>query len=122
MEVLRVGRRLEQMGEGIHVYDIFRSILDYVGRGWFEQANRILDNCCDDDDDDDDDDDSGCEAEDRMEEECDSSEADDGDLKPAARTDGGTEGTSSAQSRSSSRARPRSSTADDVDFTQFHLE
>ena len=118
MEVLRVGRRLEQMGEGIHVYDIFRSILDYVGRGWFEQANRILDNCCDDDDDDD----SGCEAEDRMEEECDSSEADDGDLKPAARTDGGTEGTSSAQSRSSSRARHRSSTADDVDFTQFHLE
>lgn len=121
VEVLRVGRRLEQMGEGIYVYDIFRSILDYVGRGWFEQANRVLENCCDDDDDDDDEY-SGCEAEDRMEEECDSSEADDGDLKPAARTDGGTEGASSAQSRSSSNARPRSSTADDVDFTQFHLE
>ena len=123
MEVLRVGRRLEQMGEGIYVYDIFRSILDYVGRGWFEQANRVLeDNCCDDDEEDDDNDDSGCEMEDRMEEECDSSEADDGDLKPAARTDGDTEDASSDQSRSSSRARPRSSTADDVDFTQFHLE
>ena len=121
VEVLRVGRRLEQMGEGIYVYDIFRSILDYVGRGWFEQANRVLENCCDEEEEDDDDE-SGCETEDRMEECDNSSEADDGDLKPAARTDGDTEGTSSAQSRSSSRARPRSSTADDVDFTQFHLE
>ena len=41
VEILRVGRRLEQMGEGIYVYDIFRSILQFVGRGWFEQeANK----------------------------------------------------------------------------------
>jgi len=110
VEVLRVGRRLEQMGEGIYVYDIFRSILHYVGRGWFEQnANKCLGNCCDDDD-------SRCETEDRMEE-CDS-EADDGDLKPAARLEGDAEGASFARSI---RARPQSSSAD-VDFTQFHLE
>ena len=117
VEILRVGRRLEQMGEGIYVYDIFRSILQFVGRGWFEQeASKSADDCCDACSDDD----NSCDVE-----ECDIEENEDGaygDLKPAARRDGdiGNAGNTQSRSRSSSRTRSRSSS--DVDFTQFHLE
>jgi hypothetical protein len=104
------------MGEGIYVYDIFRSILQFVGRGWFEQeANKCADDCCDTCSEDD----NTCDME-----ECDIEENEDGadgNLKPAARRDGDTgNNNSNAQSRSSSRTRLRSSS--DVDFTQFHLE
>ena len=96
------------MGEGIYVYDIFRSILQFVGRGWFEhEANKCTGECCDSDMEE-------CETEENED------EADDGDLKPAARSDGDTGDFSNAHNRSSSRARPRSSS--DVDFTQFTLE
>lgn len=108
VEVLRVGRRLEQMGEGIHVYDIFRSILQFVGRGWFEQEAF---NCCDSDDD------NSCNMEGMGESD---NEGGDGDLKPAARSDEDTGSAVDAQQHSGSR--PRSPPNDEVDFTQFHLE
>ena len=117
VEILRVGRRLEQMGEGIYVYDIFRSILQFVGRGWFEQeASKSADDCCDACSDDD----NSCDME-----ECDLEENEggaDGDLKPAARRDGDIGNASNTQSRSRSSSRTRSRSSSDVDFTQFTLE
>ncbi|GMH60168.1 hypothetical protein TrST_g8378 [Triparma strigata] len=35
LEVLRVGKRLEQTGTGLHVLDLWPFILGFCGRGWF---------------------------------------------------------------------------------------
>ena len=35
MELLRVGKRLEQMGSGIFI-DLWPLVLSFCGRGWFE--------------------------------------------------------------------------------------
>ena len=109
------------MGEGIYVYDIFRSILQFVGRGWFERnANKCADDCCDACCDDD----NSCDMEECDIEENEDGTDTDGDLKPAARRDGDTEDASNAQRRSRSRSssRTRSRSSSDVDFTQFTLE
>ena len=66
------------------------------------------------------DDDNSCDME-----ECDIEENEDGadgDLKPAARRDGGIGNASNTQSRSRSSSRTRSRSSSDVDFTQFTLE
>jgi hypothetical protein len=39
MELLRVGKRLEQEGEGLHVTVLWPQILSFCGRGWFEVAD-----------------------------------------------------------------------------------
>ena len=40
MELLRIGKRLEQMGTGICVYDIWPDVLSFCGRGWFEVGDQ----------------------------------------------------------------------------------
>ncbi|GMH88071.1 hypothetical protein TL16_g11050 [Triparma laevis f. inornata] len=35
LEVLRVGKRLEQTGQGLHILDLWPFILSFCGRGWF---------------------------------------------------------------------------------------
>jgi hypothetical protein len=35
MELLRVGKRLEQQGKGIFI-DLWPEVLSFCGRGWFE--------------------------------------------------------------------------------------
>jgi hypothetical protein len=41
MELLRVGKRLEQQGKGIFV-DLWPEVLSYCGRGWFETETEAL--------------------------------------------------------------------------------
>ena len=40
MELLRVGKRLEQTGKGIFV-DLWPEILSFCGRGWFEVGTTV---------------------------------------------------------------------------------
>jgi hypothetical protein len=39
MELLRVGKRLEQEGKGIFI-DLWPEVLSYCGRGWFETESE----------------------------------------------------------------------------------
>mmetsp|Transcript_1645 Transcript_1645/g.3156 ORF Transcript_1645/g.3156 Transcript_1645/m.3156 type:complete len:963 (+) Transcript_1645:348-3236(+) len=97
MELLRVGKRLEQMGTGICVYDVWPDVLSFCGRGWFEvdglkaadQGHR-------------DDTNEMCELQ-----EGDASAAGNDDAKLKA---------------SSNRERMQSGADHDDDFTQFQLE
>jgi hypothetical protein len=41
MELLRVGKRLEQEGKGIFI-DLWPEVLSYCGRGWFETETEAL--------------------------------------------------------------------------------
>ena len=41
MELLRVGKRLEQNGTGIFI-DLWPNILSFCGRGWFETADSKM--------------------------------------------------------------------------------
>jgi hypothetical protein len=43
LEVLRVGKRLEQDGRGIFL-DLWPHVLSFCGRGWFEPAEEGLEN------------------------------------------------------------------------------
>ena len=41
MELLRVGKRLEQRGTGLCVRDLWPLILSFCGRGWFEPQTAL---------------------------------------------------------------------------------
>ena len=48
MELLRVGKRLEQRGTGLCVRDLWPLILSFCGRGWFEPQAAQTDPSSDD--------------------------------------------------------------------------
>jgi len=38
-ELLLVGKRLETLGTGIYVYDMWPHVLSFCGRGWFDKGD-----------------------------------------------------------------------------------
>ncbi|GMI29901.1 hypothetical protein TeGR_g1961 [Tetraparma gracilis] len=45
LEVLRVGKRMEQTTQGIHILDMWPVILSFCGRGWFKPSEGTKSIC-----------------------------------------------------------------------------
>jgi hypothetical protein len=43
VELLKVGKRLEMQGTGIHVQSLWPTVLSFCGRGWFQPSSLVQD-------------------------------------------------------------------------------